>query len=470
MGKWRDEIPGADPSSSQSQPSSPSKTYPSTIPVTPMHRQRAEQLRSQSQMTPVPPSKKRPRSPSSEPQPQLNPTPKSEASRRRLANIQAALGAPSTSQTPLPALNMSIKTGITPAKKQRLANIQAAIGSMPRPKPDAEDDEEARFFSAFSSPPPVATHEGPLPKMMTPAQEQRRLANVSKQEDDEYDCFFSPTSIPLPEPPTPTPPRRIKLDYGGMVTPPMSTSPGPSPSTSKGKATQWEKIQADTSSPFHALSASLRTTEPASSVPTTSATGPLELPQEIQALIDGAHALPAYIAKLQRRQTAAERSAEAKGHKIKELQADNERLRNKSKLFQNMDDLQPITTDQLKIATIDPFLVSADTIEQVVALLNRVYVTAEAGMWKDGWVRTDSQEIAKLIAKEEIVAAYQGSTLIGVIRLHQVADDVLEFGMLAVAPEQRSTGAGRALLKYVESTAKEQGIPKMQLEILVPKT
>ena len=126
--------------------------------------------------------------------------------------------------------------------------------------------------------------------------------------------------------------------------------------------------------------------------------------------------------------------------------------------------------DQLKIATIDPFSVSADTIEHVVALLNRVYGTAEAGMWKDGWVRTDSQEIAKLIAKEEIIAAHQGSTLVGVVRLRQVADDILEFGMLAVAPEQRSTGAGRALLKYVESAAKEKGVPKMQLEILVPKT
>ncbi|KZP05284.1 hypothetical protein FIBSPDRAFT_877727, partial [Athelia psychrophila] len=267
-----------------------------------------------------------------------------DAHRRRMANIQAALGRPSTSaDPPIPALDTT--SAMAPVKRARFAS---SVQRTP--------EEDDRFFSAFSSPPSAPESDGALPR--APISAQRRmakstaLASGSNDEDDEYARFFSPP--PVPDPPTPTPQRKMKMkmktEYSaGMVTPPMSTSPGPysaraTPSAGKGKAregggegegsSQWQKIQADPANPFHAPSSSLRDTQPTSSVPDTPGGGAGELPEEIQALVDGASALPAFIAKLQRRNVAAERSAEAKGRKIEELQGENDRLKNKVRVLE----------------------------------------------------------------------------------------------------------------------------------------
>ncbi len=112
----------------------------------------------------------------------------------------------------------------------------------------------------------------------------------------------------------------------------------------------------------------------------------------------------------------------------------------------------------------------AELVEHVAQLINRVYVTAESGLWRDGATRTTAAEVAMFIEASEIAIATRDGQLAGCVHLHDVADDTSEFGMLVAAPEQRGTGVGRALVDYAELHSRERGLRAIQLELLVPRT
>ena len=59
--------------------------------------------------------------------------------------------------------------------------------------------------------------------------------------------------------------------------------------------------------------------------------------------------------------------------------------------------------------------------------------------------------------------------MVGSVRVHDVADDTSEFGMLVAAPDQRGTGVGRALIDFAEQHNRERGRWAMQLELLLPR-
>jgi GNAT superfamily N-acetyltransferase len=110
------------------------------------------------------------------------------------------------------------------------------------------------------------------------------------------------------------------------------------------------------------------------------------------------------------------------------------------------------------------------TVEQVAGLINDVYVTAESGLWRDGATRTTASELAELIAAREIAVADRDGEIAGAVRIHDVAEDTSEFGMLAAAPHQRGAGVGRALVAYAEDRGRERRLRAMRLELLVPRT
>jgi ribosomal protein S18 acetylase RimI-like enzyme len=110
-----------------------------------------------------------------------------------------------------------------------------------------------------------------------------------------------------------------------------------------------------------------------------------------------------------------------------------------------------------------------DLVEAVTRLINDVYVTAESGLWSDGTTRTTASEIAGFIAAREIAVATRDGEIGGAVRIHDVAGDASEFGLLAAAPDQRGTGLGRALLDFAEESARARGLRAMQLELLVPR-
>jgi GNAT superfamily N-acetyltransferase len=110
-----------------------------------------------------------------------------------------------------------------------------------------------------------------------------------------------------------------------------------------------------------------------------------------------------------------------------------------------------------------------ELVERLTDLINRVYATAEAGLWRDGSARTTPEEVAGLIRGGEIAVATREGELVGAVRLQDVADDVSEFGMLVADPDRRNRGIGRALLDFAEDRGRARGMRAMQLELLVPR-
>jgi GNAT superfamily N-acetyltransferase len=109
-------------------------------------------------------------------------------------------------------------------------------------------------------------------------------------------------------------------------------------------------------------------------------------------------------------------------------------------------------------------------LNELAALINGVYATAEHGLWRDGATRTTAAELARLVAARQIaVATSQDGRTVGSVALHDVADDTSEFGMLVAAPDHRGTGVGRALIDFAERHSRERGMRAIQLELLVPR-
>src|SRR5262245_19744848 len=129
------------------------------------------------------------------------------------------------------------------------------------------------------------------------------------------------------------------------------------------------------------------------------------------------------------------------------------------------------TTD-LNVGLLDVAASSdARLVERLTDLVNDVYVTAESGLWSDGFTRTTPAEFADLIAAGQVVVASTADGhVVGSMLLHQVGEDTSEFGMLVSDSDRRGEGIGRALLDFAERDSRDRGLRAIQLELLVPRT
>ncbi|NMO53280.1 GNAT family N-acetyltransferase [Actinoplanes sp. TBRC 11911] len=119
------------------------------------------------------------------------------------------------------------------------------------------------------------------------------------------------------------------------------------------------------------------------------------------------------------------------------------------------------------------FATGADDIEEITDLINRVYADGEAGLWLPGAERTTIDEVTSIIRGGELVIARDDDGRIAgavrAVRLTDEAGDFGEFGMLVADPGRRNTGIGRDLVAFAEQWARDQGLTRMQLELLVPR-
>jgi GNAT superfamily N-acetyltransferase len=111
----------------------------------------------------------------------------------------------------------------------------------------------------------------------------------------------------------------------------------------------------------------------------------------------------------------------------------------------------------------------ARLVDHLTGLINEVYEVAESGLWRDGAARTTASELAELIRAGQIAVATVHGQIAGSIRVHDVADDTSEFGMLVAAPDHRGSGIGRALVAFAEQHNRGRGRRAMQLELLLPR-
>jgi GNAT superfamily N-acetyltransferase len=111
----------------------------------------------------------------------------------------------------------------------------------------------------------------------------------------------------------------------------------------------------------------------------------------------------------------------------------------------------------------------AALVEELTDLVNDVYEVAESGLWRDDAIRTTTSEIADFIATGQIVVARRDGRIVGAVRVHDVGEDLSEFGLLVAAQDERNTGVGRALLDFAEGDSRARGLRAMQLELLLPR-
>ena len=78
----------------------------------------------------------------------------------------------------------------------------------------------------------------------------------------------------------------------------------------------------------------------------------------------------------------------------------------------------------------------AELVERLTQLVNDVYRAAESGLWREGAGRTTASELAELVAAGQIAVATRDGRIAGSVRIHDVADDESEVGMLVADPER----------------------------------
>jgi GNAT superfamily N-acetyltransferase len=106
---------------------------------------------------------------------------------------------------------------------------------------------------------------------------------------------------------------------------------------------------------------------------------------------------------------------------------------------------------------------------EITDLVNRVYATAEEGLWVEAATRTTTTEMAAMIADGQIAVAQIDGQIVGSVRIQALDRRVGEFGMLVAEPARRGEGIGRELVIFAEELSWRRGLAVMQLELLVPR-
>ena len=125
----------------------------------------------------------------------------------------------------------------------------------------------------------------------------------------------------------------------------------------------------------------------------------------------------------------------------------------------------------VEVAIVPPADAADDVLmTRIAELVNRVYAEAEKGLWRDGADRTDAPDIAAMVHAGELAVARLDGRLVGAVRIRRLDPGLAEFGMLVASPVHRGIGIGRALVAFAEDWARQQGLSRMQLEVLAPRT
>jgi GNAT superfamily N-acetyltransferase len=138
-----------------------------------------------------------------------------------------------------------------------------------------------------------------------------------------------------------------------------------------------------------------------------------------------------------------------------------------------------ITVALLPAAAADGALVGALT-----GLINQVYATAEAGLWRAGVTRTTEDQVGGFVRAGQIAVAWRDGAVAGSVRIRRLDEGAAAaegltvpagagglggLGMLAADPAQRGAGVGRRLVGFAERQCRDRGLATMQLELLVPR-
>jgi ribosomal protein S18 acetylase RimI-like enzyme len=107
-------------------------------------------------------------------------------------------------------------------------------------------------------------------------------------------------------------------------------------------------------------------------------------------------------------------------------------------------------------------------VAEVVSLVNEAYAVGEAGLWVDGWTRTESGEISEAIGSGGILTAALDGRIVGCAYVHPLEPGVADLGLISAATDRWGSGIGGELVRAAEELMRSRGVTTMQLELLVP--
>jgi GNAT superfamily N-acetyltransferase len=106
-------------------------------------------------------------------------------------------------------------------------------------------------------------------------------------------------------------------------------------------------------------------------------------------------------------------------------------------------------------------------IAEVTAMINAAYAAGEEGMWQPGTTRVFESEVQAVIEAGELIVVRRDGALAGCVRVHALGAATGELGLLSAA--RVDSGVGGELIALAEAWARERGLARMRLSLLVPR-
>jgi len=107
-------------------------------------------------------------------------------------------------------------------------------------------------------------------------------------------------------------------------------------------------------------------------------------------------------------------------------------------------------------------------VEELTAMINAAYAAGEQGMWRPGTPRIFETEVRALVDAGELIVVRRDGAIVGCVRVHALDSATAELGLLSAA--RVGSGIGRDLVALAEAWARERGLARMRLTLLVPHT
>jgi len=109
----------------------------------------------------------------------------------------------------------------------------------------------------------------------------------------------------------------------------------------------------------------------------------------------------------------------------------------------------------------------ARVIAELTDMINAAYAAGEDGMWVPGTPRVFEREVRALLDAGELLVLERDGAVAGCVRVHAVDASTAELGLLSAA--RRDGGAGSELVALAERWARDRGLARMRLSLLVPQ-
>ena len=119
----------------------------------------------------------------------------------------------------------------------------------------------------------------------------------------------------------------------------------------------------------------------------------------------------------------------------------------------------------------DKDALSPAEVHALVHMINEVYTEAEQGLFKPGILqRTTPQEILTLLECHELMLLTTQGEIKGCVQVKRTADNSLKIGMITIAPALKGQGYGKLMMQLIETHARSNGVDRLELELLTPRT